>query len=191
MESLAGAVFLDSDFNLDRVWNVFKKILKPLVTPETLRLEPIRELRELCQKQKFGDPKFKMERGTKGDFLMTVTVQVKNETIMEVGRKGDKKSAKKIAAIQALSSLKVKTLAHLFGLNTIWSAIVDNGVAQCTLNYYHVNRSAWSSLRFVIHASLRASQLDRLRALSLFVCDDHQIFCINFRLITRVVCLEE
>lgn len=104
---------MDSDFDLDRVWNVFKKILKPLVTPETLRLEPIRELRELCQKQKFGGPKFE-GHGTRGDVLMTVTVQLENETIMENGRKGDKRSAKKIVAIQALARLKVRTLLQPF-----------------------------------------------------------------------------
>ncbi|KAG0565599.1 hypothetical protein KC19_7G000600 [Ceratodon purpureus] len=112
VESLAGAVFLDSNFDLDTVWNVFKQILRPLVTPETLRLEPIRELRELCQHEKFGELKFNKERGVKGDFLMTVTVQVKNETISEVARKPDKKSAKKVVAIQALAALKKRGYEH-------------------------------------------------------------------------------
>ena len=114
MESLAGAVFLDSNFDLDTVWNVFKQILRPLVTPDTLRLEPIRELRELCQHEKFGELKFNKERGAKGDFLMTVSVQVKNETIFESARKPDKKSAKKVAAIQALAALKVKKTSVFF-----------------------------------------------------------------------------
>jgi endoribonuclease Dicer len=108
VESLAGAVFLDSNFDLDTVWHVFKQILRPLVTPETLRLEPIRELRELCQHEKFGELKFTKERGVKGDFIMTVTVKVKHETISKDARKPDKKSAKKVAALRALEALKVK-----------------------------------------------------------------------------------
>jgi dsRNA-specific ribonuclease len=39
---------------------------------------------------------------------MTVTVQVKHETISKDARKPDKKSAKKVAALRALEALKVK-----------------------------------------------------------------------------------
>jgi endoribonuclease Dicer len=147
VESLAGAVFLDSDYSLDTLWDVFKEILKPLVTPETLRLEPTRELRELCQKQKFGGPIFKTEPGTKGHVVVSVTVQLKNETVIEYGRNDARNvnSAKKIAAIQALVSLKVETLPPLFRLNVIWSVIVDHGVAECTQSHFHGNRPAYST----------------------------------------------
>lgn len=33
VESLAGAIYLDSDYNLDKVWDTFEEILSPLVTP--------------------------------------------------------------------------------------------------------------------------------------------------------------
>ena len=108
VESLAGAVFVDSNFDLDTVWRIFKEILRPLVTPETLRLEPTRELRELCQSLKFNDPEFKKTHGAKGDFEVTVTVYMNDTQFTEVARKADSKSAKKAAAIQALAKLKVK-----------------------------------------------------------------------------------
>lgn len=106
MESLAGAVYLDSDFDLDTVWDVFKRILRPLVTPETLRLEPIRELRELCQREKFGKPIFNKER-------VTITIQVKDEIISESAQKSDK-GWEKVAAIQALAALKVEITSIFF-----------------------------------------------------------------------------
>lgn len=112
VESLAGAVFLDSGYKLDTVWNVFKQLLKPLVTPATLRLEPIRELWELCQTEKFGEPNYKKKREAMGDFDMTVTVELKDETITGVGRKPDEKSARKVAAIQALETLKTLGYEH-------------------------------------------------------------------------------
>lgn len=132
VESLAGAVFLDSGYKLDTVWNVFKQLLKPLVTPATLRLEPIRELWELCQTEKFGEPNYKKKREAMGDFDMTVTVELKDETITGVGRKPDEKSARKVAAIQALETLKVKHFHGLFNcicfsLMISWSDVEHPG----------------------------------------------------------------
>lgn len=108
VESLAGAVFLDCNFNLDTVWRVFKEILRPLVTPETLRLEPVRELRELCQSAKFGTPEFDKRVEGKGNIVVEVTVHVDGEDITETSRTSDRKSAEKVASIRMLANLKVK-----------------------------------------------------------------------------------
>ena len=108
VESLAGAVFLDSNFNLDTVWRVFKEILRPLVTPETLRLEPVRELHELCQSAKFGGPKFDTRVEGKGNVVVAVTVHVNGEKITETSRTSDRKSPRKAASIRVLANLKVK-----------------------------------------------------------------------------------
>lgn len=140
VESLAGAIFLDSDYQLDKVWNVFKKILRPLVTPETLRIEPTRELRELCQKSKIGDPKFNVERAIRGDNLISVTIEMKGETIKAFGHKEDKHSAKKIAAIEALKALKVKpSVPTLSGFDVSWSVSVYQGVLYFPLNQFPFN----------------------------------------------------
>lgn len=48
MESIAGAILIDTKLNLDEVWRIFKPILSPIVTPDKLELPPLRELIELC-----------------------------------------------------------------------------------------------------------------------------------------------
>ncbi|KAM0865320.1 hypothetical protein ACQ4PT_043361 [Festuca glaucescens] len=48
MESIAGAIFVDSDFNVDLVWKIVEPLLSPMITPDNLALPPYRELLELC-----------------------------------------------------------------------------------------------------------------------------------------------
>lgn len=48
MESIAGALLIDTRLDLDKVWRVFEPLLSPLVTPDKLQLPPYRELKELC-----------------------------------------------------------------------------------------------------------------------------------------------
>ncbi|GLJ58466.1 hypothetical protein SUGI_1450970 [Cryptomeria japonica] len=50
IEALVGAVHVDSAFSFEKVWEKFKNLLEPLVTPETLEKHPVSELQELCQK---------------------------------------------------------------------------------------------------------------------------------------------
>ncbi|GLJ16876.1 hypothetical protein SUGI_0290980 [Cryptomeria japonica] len=51
VESIAGAVFVDSENSVDKVWKVFEPLLQPLVGPETLERHPVAEHQELCQKE--------------------------------------------------------------------------------------------------------------------------------------------
>ncbi|ESQ45973.1 hypothetical protein EUTSA_v10010061mg [Eutrema salsugineum] len=48
VESIAGALLIDTRLDLDEVWRVFEPLLSPLVTPDKLQLPPYRELNELC-----------------------------------------------------------------------------------------------------------------------------------------------
>jgi endoribonuclease Dicer len=48
MESITGAIFIDTDFNVDLVWKIVEPLLSPLITPDKLALPPYRELLELC-----------------------------------------------------------------------------------------------------------------------------------------------
>ncbi|CAN6451764.1 unnamed protein product [Victoria cruziana] len=50
-ESLIGAVYVDSGHSLDTVWKVFREILEPFITPDTLGKHPVSELQEYCQKK--------------------------------------------------------------------------------------------------------------------------------------------
>lgn len=48
VESIVGAILIDTKLSLDQVWNVFYSLLSPIVTPDKLELPPFRELNELC-----------------------------------------------------------------------------------------------------------------------------------------------
>ncbi|KAK9748533.1 hypothetical protein RND81_02G064500 [Saponaria officinalis] len=48
VESIAGAVLIDSKLRVEEVWRVFLPLLSPIVTPDNLELPPFRELIELC-----------------------------------------------------------------------------------------------------------------------------------------------
>ncbi|MEI4872595.1 hypothetical protein Q8G47_28095, partial [Klebsiella pneumoniae] len=42
VESIAGAILIDSKLNMDKVWRIFEPILSPIVTPDKLELPPLR-----------------------------------------------------------------------------------------------------------------------------------------------------
>nr|POE44799.1 isoform 2 of mannosyl-oligosaccharide glucosidase gcs1 [Quercus suber] len=48
VESIAGAILLDTKLNLNEVWRIYKPLLSPIVTPDKLELHPFRKLNELC-----------------------------------------------------------------------------------------------------------------------------------------------
>ncbi|KAF3328844.1 ribonuclease 3-like protein 2-like isoform X2 [Carex littledalei] len=50
VEAIAAAIYEDSSFNLDVMWEVVKRLLEPLVTPETFVEQPVTALHQLCQK---------------------------------------------------------------------------------------------------------------------------------------------
>ena len=50
MESLAGAILVDSGYNKEIVFQSIRPLLEPMITPETMKLNPVKELIELCQK---------------------------------------------------------------------------------------------------------------------------------------------
>lgn len=105
IESLAGAILVDSNYDKERVFQSIRPLLEPLVTPETVRLHPVRELSELCQKERFilGKPIVSREDG-----VSSVTIQVEAEGVVycHTTREADKKTAKRLASMEVLKSLK-------------------------------------------------------------------------------------
>ncbi|KDP30782.1 hypothetical protein JCGZ_13725 [Jatropha curcas] len=51
VESVIGAVFIDSNSSVDTTWKVFKDLLEPIINQETLKVHPVTELYEVCQKR--------------------------------------------------------------------------------------------------------------------------------------------
>ncbi|KAA8524728.1 hypothetical protein F0562_011151 [Nyssa sinensis] len=49
VESTIGAIFIDSK-SMDTTWKVVKRLLEPIITPETMQTHPMTKLYEICQK---------------------------------------------------------------------------------------------------------------------------------------------
>lgn len=87
------------------VLQVFKPLLDPMVTPETLPMHPVRELQERCQQQAEG-----LEyKATRSGNVATVEVYIDG---VQVGaaQNQQKKMAQKLAARNALVALKEKEM---------------------------------------------------------------------------------
>ncbi|KAL1220325.1 Endoribonuclease Dicer-like protein [Cardamine amara subsp. amara] len=107
VESIAGAIFLDSGKDTTAAWKVFQPLLQPMVTPETLPMHPVRELQERCQQQAEG-LEYKASR-----IGNTATVEVFIDGVqVGVAQNPQKKMAQKLAARNALAALKEKEIAE-------------------------------------------------------------------------------
>ncbi|KAI9117838.1 hypothetical protein K1719_011253 [Acacia pycnantha] len=73
IESLAGAIMVDSRFNKDIVFKSIMPLLEPLITLETTQIHPVCELQEVCQKQYY---KLEKPLVSKSEGLTCVKVQV-------------------------------------------------------------------------------------------------------------------
>lgn len=111
MESITGAVLIDSKLSLDEVWKVFKPILSPLVTPDKLELPPSRELTEMCDSLGYS---IKEHYVTIGDIEHAV-LKLQLETALLYGRGtgSNSKAAKGMAALELLKKLEVSLFLTL------------------------------------------------------------------------------
>ncbi|WOK91952.1 endoribonuclease [Canna indica] len=53
IESIAGAIYVDSGYNKETVWKSIKPLLEPIVTPDTVERHPVAELEELCSRESY------------------------------------------------------------------------------------------------------------------------------------------
>ncbi|KAL0744505.1 hypothetical protein Bca4012_086018 [Brassica carinata] len=105
IESLAGAIHVDSGYNKEIVFASIKPLLGCMITPETVKLHPVRELTEYCQKAQFELSKAKGFE--KGEAYFTVEVKAKEMSFAHTAKASDKKMAKKLAYKEVLNSLKM------------------------------------------------------------------------------------
>ncbi|CAN1351384.1 Endoribonuclease Dicer homolog 3a [Linum perenne] len=104
IESIAGAVLVDTNLNYEEVWRIFEPLLSPIVTPEKLELPPFRELIELCGSLGYFT---KEELMSKGDMVHAkLTLQLDDVLIVGEGYDQKKKYAKGKAAAQLLKDLE-------------------------------------------------------------------------------------
>ncbi|KAK8512906.1 hypothetical protein V6N12_030315 [Hibiscus sabdariffa] len=105
MESLAGAIFVDSGYNKEVVFRSIRPLLEPMITPETLTIHPVKELHELCQKEHYERRKPIVSRDN-GVYSITIEVEANGRVFKHTSTASDKKMAKKLASKEVLKSLK-------------------------------------------------------------------------------------
>jgi endoribonuclease Dicer len=107
IESLAGAILVDSGYNKEIVWQSIRPLLEPLVTPDTLTVHPIRELTELCQKMNYT-----MEKTlSRNEGVTSCRIEVIVDGVVhqyEYKGSTDKKTATRLACKGVLNSLRSK-----------------------------------------------------------------------------------
>ncbi|MBA0607154.1 hypothetical protein Godav_019498, partial [Gossypium davidsonii] len=97
MESLAGAIFVDSGYNEETVFRSIRPLLEPLITLETMTVHPVKELNELCQKKHYEQRKPIVSHGN-GVSSVTIEVEANGEVLKHTSTACDKKMAKKLAS---------------------------------------------------------------------------------------------
>ncbi|XP_024024528.1 endoribonuclease Dicer homolog 2 isoform X2 [Morus notabilis] len=105
IESLAGAIFVDSGYDKELVFQSIRPLLEPLITPETVKLHPAKELNELCQKMHF-DMKKPVKSRENGVSSITIEVEANGVTYRHTSNVSDKKIGKKVACKEVLEALK-------------------------------------------------------------------------------------
>ncbi|CAL5068828.1 unnamed protein product [Urochloa decumbens] len=105
VESCVGAVLLDSGFNLNHVWKLMLMLLKPVLSFSDMHINPMRELRELCQCNDF-DLVLPKPVKADGEFHVKVEVNVNGKMISCTAANRNSKDARKLAAQDTLSKLK-------------------------------------------------------------------------------------
>ncbi|XP_071691870.1 ribonuclease 3-like protein 3 [Rutidosis leptorrhynchoides] len=76
LESLIGAIFIDTNSSMDVTWEVVERLLQPLITPENLKPQPVAKFNEACQKMKLK-PKAKDMWSKTGE----IEIYIDNELI--------------------------------------------------------------------------------------------------------------
>ncbi|ONM35312.1 dicer-like 104 [Zea mays] len=108
VESIAGAILIDSKLDLDLVWRVFKPLLSPIVTPENLELPRFRELNEWSDKNGYF---IGIKCENRGDSTMAIlNLQLKDLLLVRQGCGKNKVDAKAHAASLLLRDLEEKGL---------------------------------------------------------------------------------
>ncbi|KAF3337365.1 endoribonuclease Dicer 3a-like protein [Carex littledalei] len=111
VESITGAILIDTKFNLTQVWDIVESLLSPLVTPESLELPPFRELSELCSHQGYYLGTTCMKRK---DEMVTAVLEVQLPELRVTRRAIERntKEAKGKAAFLLLKDLEKRGVMH-------------------------------------------------------------------------------
>ncbi|KAF7840248.1 endoribonuclease Dicer-like protein 3a [Senna tora] len=110
VESIAGAILIDTKLDLEQVWRVFKPLLSPIVTPDKLELPPLRELLELSDSLGYF---VKEKCRKKGDKVHAeLSLQLQDDLLVREGQGPNRKTAKGEAAFHLLKDLEKKGISY-------------------------------------------------------------------------------
>ncbi|KAI3514025.1 hypothetical protein L1887_12341 [Cichorium endivia] len=110
VESIAGAILLDTKLDLDEVWRIFEPLLSPIVTPNKLELPPLRELMELCDSMGYFT---KETCKSKDDMVIAeLRLQLKDALLIGNGTGSTRKVARGQAALQLLKQLEKRGISR-------------------------------------------------------------------------------
>ncbi|RDX92252.1 Endoribonuclease Dicer-like 3, partial [Mucuna pruriens] len=125
VESIAGAMLIDTKLDIEKVWKTFQPLLSPIVTPDNLELPPLCKLNKLCDRLGY----FIKEICTKEGEIHHVELQLQLEDFLLVGRGSEKnkRRAKGEAAHCLLEELERRK--HVFDDVGISSSL-DMGVSN-------------------------------------------------------------
>ncbi|KAL3645874.1 Dicer dimerization domain [Castilleja foliolosa] len=129
VESIAGAVLIDSKLNLDIVWKVFKPLLSPIVTPDKFELPPMRELNELCDSLGYFIRVLAKEDG----MHVVLKLQLKDVLLDAQGSGPTSKAAKGMAALHLLKELElrgIKSSSKWTNLDNVGTTSLSAGPAD-------------------------------------------------------------
>ncbi|CAB4286525.1 unnamed protein product [Prunus armeniaca] len=110
IESLAGAIFVDSEYDKDIVFQSICPLLEPLVTPETMPLNHLREFKDYCKKMQYimKRPVISTQNGV---VTRTIEVEAKGVVIYKhTSTVSNNKTAEIVACNLFLRSLKETNL---------------------------------------------------------------------------------
>ncbi|KAK7300038.1 hypothetical protein RJT34_10872 [Clitoria ternatea] len=108
VESVVGAVYVDLNFNIEKLWVTVRAMLEPIVTPEDMEHQPVTKLFELCQK---NGKKIDIKPCRNGDKSIA-NVYVDGEFVASAS--SDQKYTAKLEAV----NIALHKLSHLESVST-------------------------------------------------------------------------
>ncbi|KAK1272022.1 hypothetical protein QJS04_geneDACA021027 [Acorus gramineus] len=111
IESLAGAILVDSGYDKDVVWKSIRPLLEPLVSPDTIKYHPVKELEDICRRKSYLYTFSKSHEN--GVASITAEVEADGAIYKETKTGKNKKEAKALAAEAMLKFLKDRHLSSL------------------------------------------------------------------------------
>lgn len=82
VESIAGAMLINTNLDLEKVWRMFKPLLSLIVTPDSLQLPSLRRLNEMCDSLGY----FAKEKCIQVGEMVHADLRLQLEDVLLIGR---------------------------------------------------------------------------------------------------------